>query len=87
MALIKWLLQSADHSEGGASQKKLIGFFFVALVAWLDYAYIEYRLKAHNEWGEFISILVIHLSFLSVVIGVNWVFETFLRKNDNNKPQ
>ena len=80
-ALIKWLLQSADHSENGASQKKLLAYYFAVLLTFLDGCYWDYQLK-QQKFENFTLVWVLHASVFGTLLGLNFAFEKFLNKND-----
>ena len=81
VAFIKWLLQSADHSEGGASQKKVLGYYFGGLIGGFDFAYYWYQLRL-GHFENFTLVWVLHASVLGTLIGINFAFEKFLKTND-----
>ena len=86
MALIKWVLQSADHTDNGASQKKLTGYWFVILITFLDVCYWKYQLRIHI-FDNFTLVWVLHASVFGTLIGINFAFEKFLKNpNQDNQP-
>ena len=83
IAFIKNMVWSADHSEHGFSQKKIIGYGFFLLVTVIESVWLSYAYKAH-DWGYLTFILSADLSFVSFVIGMNYAHEKAIMQN--NKP-
>lgn len=83
MNLFKYIKGSLDNSNTGASGKKLTALFatvfcFVTpIVSWTYWAY------THNDWNLLTGVLVIVVSFISALFGIN-VIDKF--KNKDNTP-
>lgn len=68
--LIEWLKGSADNEKGGASSKKLTGFFMFFLcgllsIGWGVWAYM------HNDWTMLIPILGVLTTTGLIAFGIN----------------
>lgn len=79
--VIKWFAGSADNEPGGASSKKLTGFFCFALVGWIT---IIWGIWAwiHDNWDLLEYVLTsLQISGLGA-LGINAMEK--LKKKDND---
>jgi len=71
--ILKWLKGSADNSPGGASSKKLSGFWALVVLAtstqftWLIWAVI------HGEWTHFEYVITADFTFAAAALSINAV--------------
>ena len=73
MNILDWLKGSADNSPGGASSKKLSGFWALVVLAtstqftWLIWA------VTHDNWAHFEYIITADFTFAAAALSINAV--------------
>jgi hypothetical protein len=71
--MINWIKQSFDNLPGGASSKKLTGFWFVVVLStpvvltWLHWAY------THDDWNYLPEVLLIIVPAGLLALGINTI--------------
>lgn len=83
--LFEWIKKSFDNSPGGASSKKLTGFWFVVglttptVLTWLIWAF------THDDWSHLIPVLMIITPAGLTALGINaWEKSKNLNKDAND---
>lgn len=84
ISFVKNIVWSADHSEHGFSQKKIIGYGFFLLVSIIEGIWLSYAYKTH-DWTYLTFILSADLSFVSFVIGMNYAHEKAIMSQKDAK--
>ena len=83
--IFKKLLASFDNHSEGFSARKLTSFATIILVAELDYSYEKYA-SASKDFSLFPEILMIHLLFVLIVLGIV-TMEQVIKLKESNKSQ
>lgn len=82
--MIKFLKQSFDNLPGGASSKKLTGFWFVVVlttpvvISWLHWAY------THDDWNHLPEVLLIIVPAGLLALGINTIEKIKGKENGTN---
>lgn len=79
--VVEWLKGSADNDPGGASSKKLTGFFCfvlvgICVVSWCVWAYV------HNNWDLLLGVLGLIGGFGLGALGINSNEKIKMKNND-----
>ena len=81
---LKFLIFSLDHSERGASIKKLISIVIAACIAGLHYAWYKYQASSGN-FTQFMSILWFDGALMGALLGFNLIQEAHSKSLDSDK--
>jgi hypothetical protein len=72
---------SLDHNQEGFSQKKVMGYAFLIMVAGIHLAWWKYQLRVGN-FSNLAYVLGADLTFIAACLGINYLHE----KNISNGP-
>lgn len=70
----KWLWQSADSTELGPSQKKLIAYVYIIVPVIIQFIYMNKE--------NFIELVFIDLGFAAAILGVREISQVQMKKLD-----
>jgi len=80
--LVTGFTGSLDHNQAGFSQKKIIGYAFLAMVLGIHFAVFWYQFRLGN-FSQLAYVLGADLTFLAALLGINYAHETAIMKNQN----
>ena len=81
---LKFLIFSLDHTDRGASIKKLLAWVVAACIVFLHVVWYKYQAAATpSNFSLFTTILFFDGGLLGALIGINFLQESNLKTNDN----